>query len=96
MVVQHMVWMRFHDEVSDRRIAEHCENLRNLKDKVPGVINIWVGENFTDRADGCTHGLLVTLADREALQTYASHPDHVAVAGPLKEDAKLLAMDIEA
>ncbi len=96
MAVQHMVWMKFHDGVSDEQIAEHCEHLRGLKAIVPGIVDIAVGENFTDRAEGCTHGLLVTLTDRAALETYATHPAHVAVADPLKRDAKLLAMDIEA
>ena len=53
------------------------------------------GKNFTDRANGFTHGLLVTLKDKAALEAYGPHPEHVAVAKPLKEDADLMAMDFE-
>lgn len=95
MAVEHMVWIRFHEGVAAGRIAEHLAGLAGLKGKVPGVIDVKVGENFTDRADGCTHGLLVTLEDRAALEAYGPHPEHAKVAGPLKEDADLLAMDIE-
>ena len=90
-----MVWIRFHDGVTDDAIAQHLAGLRGLADKVPGIVRLAVGENFTDRAGGFTHGLLVTLESREALQTYADHPEHVAVAGPLKRDAELRAMDFE-
>ncbi len=95
MPVEHMVWIRFKPGVSDDRISEHMADLASLKDRVPGVLRLEVGENFTDRAKGFTHGLVVTLESREALDAYANHPDHVAVAGPLKEDAELMAMDFE-
>jgi hypothetical protein len=95
MAVDHMVWIRFHEGVGEDRIAEHLANLRSLAQRVPAVQDLRVGANFTDRARGFTHGLIVTVADRDALQQYLEHPDHVAVAGPLKEDAELMAMDIE-
>jgi len=95
MAVEHMVWIKFHEGVGPERVAEHLSNLRGLEGTVPGVLRLKVGENFTDRARGFTHGLLVTLEDRDALRGYAEHPAHVAVAKPLKADAELMAMDIE-
>mgnify|MGYP006310614573 CR=1 FL=1 len=94
MAVEHMVWIKFHDGVSDRRIAEHMTNLERLRETVPGILELTVGENFTDRSGGFTHGLLVRLESRKALERYAQHPDHVAVAEPLKQDAELRALDI--
>lgn len=95
-MVEHMVWIRFNEGVSQQRIDEHLAGLRDLQEKVPGVLELSVGENFTDRSGGFTHGLLVRLPSRDALQGYLEHPEHVAVAGPLKADAELRAMDIEA
>ncbi|MCC6581305.1 MAG: Dabb family protein [Phycisphaeraceae bacterium] len=94
-MVEHMVWIRFKAGVSDARQEEHLAGLRSLAGKIPGVISVKAGKNFTDRSGGYTHGLLVTLTDRRALETYLPHPEHVKVAGPLKQDADLLAMDIE-
>ena len=94
-MVEHMVWIKFHDGIDAARIREHLDGLLSLRDRVPGVIELAVGDNFTDRADGFTHGLLVRLASRDALQHYLDHPDHLAVAGPLKRDAQLRAMDVE-
>ena len=96
MAVQHMVWIKFNEGVSEQRKQEHLDGLAGLTDKVPGIVSLHVGENFTDRSGGYTHGLLVTLTDRQALEVYAPHPEHVKVAGPLKADASLLAMDIQA
>lgn len=95
MAVAHMVWMKFGDGVAAERVADHLEALRGLKGRIPGVVDVRVGTNFTDRAGGFTHGLLVMLADRDALHAYLPHPEHVKVAGPLREDAELMAMDIE-
>ncbi|MCC7203530.1 MAG: Dabb family protein [Phycisphaeraceae bacterium] len=94
-MVEHMVWIKFRSGVTPQRIEEHLTGLAGLSKTVPGVTKLSIGPNFTDRANGFTHGLLVTLASREALQTYQFHPEHVKVAGPLRQDAELMAMDIE-
>jgi len=96
MAVQHMVWITFDPSVSEQRVQAHMDALVALRGAVPGVVSITAGPNFTDRAEGMTHGLLVTLESRAALKAYAEHPAHVAVAEPMKADAtKVLAMDIE-
>lgn len=95
MAVEHMVWIRFREGVGAERIAGHLAGLAGLKGKVPGIVDLRVGENFTDRANGCTHGLLVTFEDRAALEAYGPHPEHKKVSGPLREDAELFVMDIE-
>jgi len=95
MPVNHLVWFKFNAGVADLRIAEHLRALASLKEAVPGVIELSVGENFTDRADGHTHGLTVTLADKEALGAYAAHPEHLAVVEKLRPDAQWMAMDYE-
>lgn len=94
MALEHMVWIKFKDGVSDERKQDHLRGLASLKAKVPGIRHLAVGENVTERANGYTHGLLVTLDDTAALKAYADHREHLKVATPLKEDADLLAMDI--
>jgi len=94
MAIEHMVWIKFNDGINQERIEYHLESLRSLKNQVPGIIRLAVGRNITDRAEGFTHGLLVSLASPQALEKYQAHPDHVKVAVPLKQDARLMAMDI--
>jgi hypothetical protein len=95
MAVNHMVWLRFRPDVPAERIAAHLEALRGLAGRVPGVRGVTVGANFTDRAQGYTHGLSVILDDRAALSAYAVHPAHVEVATGLRRDAEVLALDYE-
>lgn len=95
MSLEHMVWIKFKDGVDDRRQQQHLDALRGLADKVPGIRHLAVGRNITARSAGYTHGLVVRLDSADALAVYRDHPDHVPVAEALKQDADLLAMDIE-
>lgn len=94
-MVEHMVWFKFKPNVSQERIEHHMQGLAGLKDRIPVIVDLKLGQNFTDRSNGFTHGLIVTLKCRDCLQTYSEHPDHVAVAKPLREDAEIMAMDFE-
>ncbi|MHC4995354.1 MAG: Dabb family protein [Planctomycetota bacterium] len=95
MAVEHMVWIKFNEGVEQDLIDEILANLRALEGTVPAIRRLVVAENFTDRANGYTHGLIVTVADRDALPEYIEHPAHVEAATPLKANAQVMAMDIE-
>jgi hypothetical protein len=90
-----MVWIKFRADVPARRIEEHLDALRSLRARVPAILDLSLGANFTDRAQGCTHGLSVILPDRAALAAYLPHPAHVPVAQALRQDAEVLALDYE-
>jgi hypothetical protein len=91
-----VAWLRFKDDVDGPRIERHMEACRSLVGRVPAVINLECGANFTDRAGGFTHGIIVSLPDREALAAYLEHPAHLPIGEALKADlADLRVMDIE-
>lgn len=96
MPVEHFVAFKFKQEISQARRAEHLAGLRGLHGKVPGILRLSAGENFSPRGKGFDLGLIVTFADRAALKTYADHPEHVAVGKPLIADCEdVLAVDYE-
>lgn len=95
MAIAHMVWMKFNDGVSEQVIENHLAALSALPAQIPEIVSLNLGANFTDRAQGYTHGMLVVLNDKAGLKTYAGHPKHVPVANALREDASLMAMDYE-
>jgi Stress responsive A/B Barrel Domain len=96
MALRHIAWLRFKEGVDDARIAQHLDACRSLVGRVPAVINLECGTNLSDRAGGFTHGIIVSLANRDALDAYLEHPSHVPVAGALKADlADLRVMDLE-
>jgi len=55
------------------------------------------GANFSDRAKGYTHGLVMCFTGRSALVTYGPHPEHQRVLQnfviPIRAD--VLAFDYE-
>jgi hypothetical protein len=96
MPVEHMVWFRFGDDVPQARREHHADRLRGLVGRVPGILRLEVGWNFTDRARGAQLGLLVTLESKAALDAYQVHIDHVEVARGLRADCdEILALDFE-
>jgi hypothetical protein len=95
MAVNHMVWIRFRPEIPAERIDAHMAALRGMVGVVPGVLGLTCGANFTDRANGCTHGVAVLLESREALKAYAVHPVHAAIAAGLRADGDVLALDYD-
>lgn len=96
MAVMHMIWIKFRDELAEEQIEAHLSAIRGLRGKVPDVLDLSVGRNFTDRCQGYTHGLAITLTDKAALAAYATHPYHVEVAQALRRDSTgIMALDYE-
>lgn len=96
MRVNHIVVIRFKDGVGAERIAHHLAGLAGLRGSMPEIItDLSVGTNFTDRANGYTHAVVVTLPERAALPLYLAHPAHVAVATGLRADADYIVLDYE-
>jgi urocanate hydratase len=91
--VVHMVWIKTKPGVTKDQIQNLFNGMNELR-KIPGVISVDYGENFTERARGFNVGLLIHLKDKAALETYTAHPIHQAFVrdmAPFRED--LMAMD---
>lgn len=96
MTAKHVAWFSFKPGVSDERIDEHMRAVQTLADVVPFVSGVDCGKSYTDRADGLTHCIIVTLPDRESLPQYLEHPAHVPIAEALVGDiAELRVMDLD-
>ena len=94
MALEHMVWLTPRAGVSDDKMAEILASIRALT-HIPGVVAISAGQNITHRANGATHGVLVTLEGTDDLPAYLNHPDHQAVGEVLREHCEVLALDYE-
>merc|ERR1712060_516395 len=98
MPVQHEVLFKFKPDTSQVTMGKALAALRSLKETVPVIQALSVGETFTtDRAKGFTHCLIVTLGKKEDVQAYALHPSHVEVGSnylkPIIEE--VIAVDYE-
>jgi len=94
MPLEHIVWLKAKPGVAEGDMESIMGAILDLS-HLPGVVAISAGKNITDRANGATHGVLVTLADREALSEYLVHPEHKAVGATLRECCEVLALDYE-
>lgn len=97
IVVEHLVLFHFKPEATPEAIEAAMTALRGLKTEIPGIVDLTCGANFTDRAPGYTHGLVVRFADQAALEAYGPHPTHQHVVvnyiKPIMES--VLALDYE-
>ena len=95
MSVQHIVWLKPNEGVSNTFMDKLLASVEALKGQVPGIVDISTGRNFTDRAQGYTYGLIVTLTNKEALSAYIDHSLHQTVGAQLKANCTVVAMDYE-
>src|SRR5690606_11050768 len=82
-MIEHIVLLKRRPGVSDAALQEALDGLRALKDRIPGILELTVGENFSHRSGGYTHALHARFVDRAALEAYTPHPAHQAVVALL-------------
>lgn len=96
-MIEHIVLFRWTENASPEAINNVMTELSKLKSKIQGIVDLSCGTNFSDRAKGYTHGLVVRFKDRAALEAYGPHPEHQRVVqnliAPIRAD--ILALDYE-
>ena len=78
-MIVHIALFAWKADQSPAAIASALDEVRQMKAKVAGIIEIRCGENFSKWNEGFTHGVVVLAESREALDQYRNHPDHAAV-----------------
>jgi hypothetical protein len=94
-MIDHLVFLAVREEASPEDIEDLISSIRGLKETVPGVVDLTVGENFSERSGGYTHGLFVRFESVEDLQRYMKHPDHLAVVEKLDRLTSRIVLDYE-
>ncbi len=84
-MVKHIVLFRLNtEENAADLLSSFKQRLESLPATVPGLISIEVGINGNAN-EKFSFGLTSTHTDWEALQGYATHPDHLAVAVDIRK-----------
>ena len=90
-MIQHIVLLSWTENATPDGIEAVMTELKALKDKIPGIVDVTAGKNFSERAKGFTHGLVFRFKDRAALEGYLPHPEHQRVVqkilNPIRADA---------
>jgi len=96
-MIEHIVLIRWTEKASPEAVGGAVAELRKLKGKIPGIIDLSCGANFSGQARGYTHGLVVRFTNRSALDAYGPHQEHQRVVQHLIKPilAETLAFDYE-
>jgi hypothetical protein len=89
-MVRHIVFWKLNGATLERRRAQALEikgALEALNGRVPGLIRLEVGIDFSSTDESADVALYSEFESRAALEVYARHPDHVAVL-PLVKAAR--------
>lgn len=82
-MVDHLVFFAVREEAPPEEVEDLLASLKALKDEVPAVTDLSVGEDFSGRAAGYTHALFARFEDRDGLSEYMGHPAHLAAVEKL-------------
>lgn len=82
-MIKHILLLKIKEGVDGRSKAESIAQakvlLESLNGKIPGLINIEVGTDFSAGPDSVDMALYSEFESRAALSVYATHPEHQAV-----------------
>jgi hypothetical protein len=83
-MIKHVVFFKFKLDISAVEREAGISSLRGLPDKIDLIRSFELGEDVLKLPRSWDLVLVATYDDLDALQTYATHPDHVPVAELLK------------
>ena len=95
-LLRHVVLFKFKAEVTEAQVKEVVDAFRALPSKIDAIHSFEYGTDVSveGKADGLTHGFLVTFRDEKGREIYLPHPAHqefVKLVGPRIE--KVLVFD---
>ena len=72
----HVFAFRWKPGVSEEQKEQAASEIRKLQGRIPGLLETWVGKNFSPRGQGYELGGVMKFTDRAALDAYGPHPVH--------------------
>ena len=88
-MIKHIVMWKLKDYAHGNAKAANAklikDKLESLNGKIPGMVKLEVGIDFSGTAESSDLLLCSEFRSREALDAYQSHPDHKAIMPFIKE-----------
>jgi Stress responsive A/B Barrel Domain len=72
----HTFAFRWKAGVREDQKARTITEIRALQGQIPGLLETWVGVNFSPRSQSYELGGVMKFTDRAALNAYGGHPVH--------------------
>jgi hypothetical protein len=97
-MVEHVVLFKTTPEATAEQKERMIAGLAALRHQIPGIVDLTVGTNFSERSQGFDIGLVVRFVDRAALDVYIPHPAHRGcvneLIAPIKQDVIVVDYEI--
>ena len=87
-MVVHIVMIKFKDGTSKDQIEEIKSQIDNLFGRVPTLLSMDTGLNFSDEDRAMDLSLIATFDSKDDLKEYAIHPEHLKVIENIKKVAE--------
>ena len=84
-MIIHIALFKFKEEIPKEQVETIMGEIRNFKDKIPPIVEIYAGENFSRHSQGFTHAIVIKFQSSEDLDAYRAHTDHKPIADKLEE-----------
>ena len=99
IMIEHVVLFKWNEDATSEQISKAEEALKELSQKINGIIQLTIGSNFSSRSQGYETALVVRFKDRASLESYVPHPEHQAVVqniiNPIRTDTIVVDFEIE-
>ncbi len=88
-MIKHIVMWKLKDKANGLDKAGNAramkEKLEALRGRIPGLLELEVGLDFSASEGSCDVVLYAALASRQALKDYQAHPEHQAILPFVRE-----------
>ncbi|MGA8089057.1 MAG: Dabb family protein [Terracidiphilus sp.] len=75
----HIFGFRWKEHATGAEKERAAREICAFQGRIPGLIDVAVGENLSPRGHGYTFAGLMRFTDHAACEAYASHPAHLAL-----------------
>jgi hypothetical protein len=92
-MIKHIVFFRF-PELNDKSefLTEFKIRIEDLSEKIPEIVHIEAGLNFSDRDTAFDIALVSEFKSHQDLDIYRTHPDHLKLIDFLNQHKRELAV----
>lgn len=91
-MLQHIVLIKTKNK---KKIQNLLKSIKNLPNKIPGLINIKIKEDINGRSLNYNIVIISDFKDKKSLNIWTYHPKHFLIKKKLRSFSQLLIFDYE-